>query len=231
VLLRHGSVKELLFRGLHFELVNATRQLDQDEVGNALEILGRAMAFLDYLTESWTVLGTISSEGFSQFRDSLGTASGQLSFMYRHLEFALGNKSRRLAEAHRNVPHVWPAIERALESPSLYDRAIALLARRGFAIDDAALDRDWAEPYKPNESVEAAWSAVYAEPGNHSELYQLGERLTAFDQQFSLYRWRHFVTVERIIGYKPGTGGSTGVAWLEAVTKHRFFPELWAIRT
>jgi tryptophan 2,3-dioxygenase len=228
-----GQVKELLFRGLHFELVNAKRQLAEDQPRNAIEILDRAFAFVDYLTESWNVLSTISSEGFGQFRDTLGTASGQMSFMYRHVEFVLGNKSQRLAEAHRNVPHVWPEIERALHSRSLYDEAIALLARAGHAIDDDALDRDWSEPYRPNQSVEAAWRSIYADPDDEAnrQLHRLGEQLTALDQQFSLYRWRHFVTVERIIGYKPGTGGSSGVGWLEATTRLRFFPELWAIRT
>jgi tryptophan 2,3-dioxygenase len=226
-----GQVKELLFRGVHHEIVNAKHQLDEDEVGNALEILDRAIAFIDYITESWNVLSTITTEGFNEFRDSLGTASGQLSFMYRHVEFALGNKDRRLADAHRNVPHVWPALMLALESPSMYDSAIALLARRGLPVDAHALDRDWSETYSPNNSVEAAWRVVYADPGTHNDLYQLGEKLTALDQQFSLYRWRHFISVERIIGYKPGTGGSSGVAWLEAVTRHRFFPELWALRT
>ena len=226
-----GQVKELLFRGVHHEIVNAKHQLDEDEVGNALEILDRAVAFIDYITESWNVLSTITTEGFNEFRDSLGTASGQLSFMYRHVEFALGNKDRRLADAHRNVPHVWPALKLALESPSMYDSAIALLARRGLPVDAHALDRDWSETYSPNNSVEAAWRVVYADPGTHNDLYQLGEKLTALDQQFSLYRWRHFISVERIIGYKPGTGGSSGVAWLEAVTRHRFFPELWALRT
>lgn len=226
-----GQVKELLFRGIHHEIVNVKHQLDEDNVGNALEILDRAITFIDYITESWTVLSTITTEGFNEFRDTLGTASGQLSFMYRHVEFALGNKDRRLADAHRNVPHVWPAMKNALESPSMYDSAIALLARRGYPVDATALDRDWSETYKPNDSVEAAWRLVYDDPGSHNELYQLGEKLTKFDQQFSVYRWRHFVSVERIIGYKPGTGGSSGVAWLEAVTKHRFFPELWALRT
>ena len=226
-----GQVKELLFRGLHFELVNATAQVDADELGNALEILERSIAFIDYITESWSVLSTITSEGFGQFRDTLGTASGQLSFMYRHVEFALGNKSRFLASAHENVPHVWPALREALESPGLYDRVIAMLSRRGLPINEEVLDRDWAEAYVPNPSVEAAWREVYSDPTTGNELYRLGETLMRVDQQFSLYRWRHFVSVERIIGYKAGTGGSSGVGWLEDVTRHRFFPELWAIRT
>ena len=226
-----GQVKELLFRGLHHEIVNAQAQLDLDQVGNALEILDRAIAFVDYIASSWDVLSTITTEGFNQFRDTLGTASGQLSFMYRHVEFALGNKNAKLASAHANVPHVWPALKDSLESPSMYDRVIALLDRRGFDIDEGALDRDWSATYEPNDSVEAAWRAIYSEPGTSNELYLLGEQLMKLDQSFSVYRWRHFVSVERIIGYKPGTGGSSGVAWLEAVTRHRFFPELWAIRT
>ena len=226
-----GQVKELLFKGLHFELTNAQLQLRGGAVENALTILSRAETMMAYVTSSWDVLSTISSEGFSQFRDTLGTASGQLSFMYRHVEFVLGNKNEHLASAHRNVPHVWPAIETALNSPSLYDDAIALLARRGFDIEANALDRDWSKPYEPNPSVEAAWRNVYSDPSTGNLLYRLGEALTSFDQQFSVYRWRHFVSVERIIGFKPGTGGSAGVGWLEAVTHHRFFPELWAIRT
>lgn len=116
-----GQVKELLFRGLHFELYNAQLQIRADNVVNALELLPRAKAIGEYITRAWDVLSTISPEGFNQFRDSLGSASGQLSFMYRHVEFVLGNKDRRLASAFRNMPHVWPGIEAALHSRSLHD--------------------------------------------------------------------------------------------------------------
>ena len=226
-----GQVKELLFKALHFELFNAQQQLRQDQVPNALDILVRAQAMCQYIARSWDVLSTISPEGFNQFRDHLSTASGQLSFMYRHVEFILGNKNRRLASAFRNMPHVWPGMQQALESPSLYDEAITLLARRGHAIDAAALQRDWSADYVPNASVEQAWLAVYADPGPHNELYRLAEALVALSDHMSQYRWRHFVSVQRIIGLKPGTGGSAGVGWLQHVTSHRFFPELWAIRT
>jgi tryptophan 2,3-dioxygenase len=226
-----GQVKELLFKGLHFELHNARAQIASDEIDNALEILIRAKAMVDYIGRSWDVLSTISPEGFNQFRDSLGTASGQLSFMYRHVEFILGNKNARLASAFRNMPHVWPAIEQALNSRSLYDEVIALLARQGLAIDEAALQRDWSSAYAPNESVEQAWIVVYANPVPDNKLYKLGESLTALADQVSQYRWRHFVSVQRLIGLKPGTGGSAGVGWLQHVTEHRFFPELWSIRT
>ncbi len=226
-----GQVKELLFKALHFELYNAQAQLRADEVGNALEILLRAKAMCEYIGRSWDVLSTITPDGFNQFRNSLGTASGQLSFMYRHVEFILGNKNARLASAFRSMPHVWPALEQALNSPSLYDEVIALLARRGLAIDNAALQRDWAQAYTPNDSVEAGWFQVYQDPTPGNELYRLGETLVQLADAMSQYRWRHFVSVQRIIGLKPGTGGSAGVGWLQHITEQRFFPERWSIRT
>lgn len=226
-----GQVKELLFRGLHFELYNAQQQIKADNVVNALDIFPRARALAEYITRSWDVLSTISPEGFNQFRDSLGAASGQLSFMYRHVEFILGNKDARLASAFRNMPHVWPAVKASLESRSIYDDVIALLARRGYAIDAAALERDWTQPYSINASVEQAWLQVYKTPGPDNDLYRLAEALVGIADQLSQYRWRHFVSVQRLLGLKPGTGGSDGVGWLRQVTEHRFFPELWSIRT
>lgn len=226
-----GQVKEMLFKGFHFELVNAQMQIRDGNINNALEILTRAIAYAKYIADTWNVLSTISTEGFSEFRNNLGTASGQLSFMYRHVEFVLGNKSKKLATAHKNVEHVWPEIENSLKSPSLYDDVIALLQRRGFSIDQNMLKRNWAQPYEANASVEAAWLTIYKEASLENDLYSLGEKLTSLDENFSIYRWRHFLTVQKIIGYKPGTGGSAGVGWLENVTSHRFFPELWSIRT
>ena len=225
-----GQVKELLFKGLHFELHNARALIDDDRLPEALSVLNRAIVYVDYLSDSWNVLSTISAEGFAQFRDHLSTASGQLSFMYRHLEFVLGNKSRILAAAHRNVPHVHPAIDEALNTPSLYDAVINHLHRGGHAIDGDALQRDWAEPYRANPSVRAAWFDVYRDPSPLNLDYRLGETLITLDERFSTYRWRHFRTVEKIIGHKPGTGGSAGVGWLQHVTDHRFFPELWTVR-
>jgi tryptophan 2,3-dioxygenase len=226
-----GQVKELLFQALHFELFNARHQVDRDEVDEAVRMLTRAARIAAYITQSWDVLSTITADGFNECRDGLDRASGQLSFMYRHVEFILGNKSRRLAKAHDNVPHVWPQLKASLESPSLYDRVIALLARRGHAVEAWALDRDWSEPYTHDASVERAWLSVYKEARTGNALYELGEGLIALDDQISQYRWRHFTSVARIIGEKPGTGGSAGVGWLRHVTEHRFFPELWTVRT
>ena len=226
-----GQVKELLFQGLHFELFNAMHQIEKDELAEAIRMLGRARAITEYIGKSWDVLSTITADGFNEYRDSLGQASGQLSFMYRHVEFILGNKSERLAVAHSNIPHVWPKMKEALESPSLYDRILALIARRGYAIDASMLDRDWKQPYAANDSVEAAWREIYAEARTENPLFELGEALVSLDDAFSQYRWRHFTSVSRIIGHKPGTGGSDGIGWLRHVTELHFFPELWSLRT
>ncbi|MGL5001808.1 MAG: tryptophan 2,3-dioxygenase [Casimicrobium sp.] len=226
-----GQVKELLFNALHFELFNARHQIDQDQIAEAIRMLGRAREIAKYIGKSWDVLSTITADGFNEYRDTLGQASGQLSFMYRHVEFILGNKSERLAKAHSNIPHVWPKMKEALESPSLYDRIIAMLARRGYAIDAAMLARDWTQPYETNGSVEAAWKRIYDDAHTENQLFELGEALVSFDDAFSQYRWRHFVSVSRIIGHKPGTGGSAGIGWLRQVTELHFFPELWSLRT
>jgi tryptophan 2,3-dioxygenase len=225
-----GQVKELMFRGLHFELFNAREQIRQDNHHDALVILNRAGIMVDYIQKSWDVLQTITTEGFNEFRDNLSTASGQLSFMYRHVEFILGNKNKRLAAAHRNVKHVWPAMERALYEPSLYDEAIMSLNRNGHKVDKQALDRVWSDPYQSNASVRKAWLEVYQEPHADNVEYLMAEAFISLDEKISVYRWRHFTSVHKIIGFKPGTGGSAGVGWLQHVTEHSFFPELWEVR-
>ena len=128
------------------------------------------------------------------------------------------------------MPHIWPAIKESFESPGLYDEVLRYLHRHHYAIDESMLNRDWTQPYETNATVKAAWLQVYQHPTADNSHYQLAEALVALDEAFSVYRWRHFVTVHKIIGFKPGTGGSAGVGWLENVTRHRFFPELWEIR-
>ena len=225
-----GQVKELLFRGLHFELYNARAQAREGQIDNVLEILERCGAYVDYIAKSWDILTTIKMEGFNQFRDYLSTASGQLSFMYRHVEFILGNKSKRLASAHKNVKHVWPALEEALHAPSLYDAVIEQLHQSGYEVDNRALNRDWSETYEPNASVRRAWKQVYESPTPDNPFYRLAESMVLLDEKFSHYRWRHYTAVHKLIGHKPGTGGSAGVGWLKEMPNHRFFPELWELR-
>ena len=223
--------KELIFKAIHYEAFNMQLRLRDDDLAGALALAPRIKRLFEYLTKTWDVLSTITTSGFNEFRDCLGVSSGQQSYMYRHVEFVLGNKSRRLAQAHENNPDVYPYLLQSLESPSLYDEALALLHRRGFAVPERALRRDWSETYQSNPAVEQAWLAVYAQPWPENPLYQLGETLIEIADLFSQFRFKHFTSVERILGFKPGTGGSAGVGWLKHVVEHRFFPELWAIRT
>ncbi|MDR6377283.1 tryptophan 2,3-dioxygenase [Paraburkholderia caledonica] len=223
--------KELTFKALHYELYNMQLRIKADDVTGALALAPRVKRLFEYLVKTWDVLSTITTSGFNEFRDCLGISSGQQSYMYRHVEFVLGNKSVRLAQAHANNPDVYPQLHEALSSPSLYDDVLALLHRRGIPIPANALERDWSETYVLNPDVEKAWLAVYADPTPDNDLYLLGEAMIEIADLFSQYRWRHFVSVERILGFKPGTGGSAGVGWLKHVVEHRFFPELWSIRT
>ena len=226
-----GQTKELLFKSLYYELYNLQLRVRADDIPNSLVIIDRAKKILKLIVNTWEVLSTIRTEGFNQFRDYLNVASGQLSFMYRHIEFILGNKNQKMCDAHSNVEHVYPAILKNFSSPSIYDDVISLLHRGGYKVAPECLDRDWTETYKVHPSVEDAWLKVYADPTPKNELYMLGEGLTEIADVFSEYRHRHFVSVQRILGFKPGTGGSAGVGWLKKAVDQRFFPELWTIRT
>jgi len=226
-----GQCKEMLFKSAYYELYNARLRIMDDDLPNASLILDRCKEIFILLTRFWDVLATIRPEGFKQFRDYLNVASGQQSFMFRHVEFILGNKNIAMASVHKNVDHVYPAILKNLETPSLYDEVIKLLHRRGFNISSKCLDRDWTKKYQPHESIEKAWLEIYKTPEPTNDLYLFGELLIEFADIFARYRFQHFTTVERILGLKPGTGGSAGVTWLKTMAGHRFFPELWSIRT
>lgn len=225
------QIKELIFKALHYELHNMQLRVKDDDLAGAVALMPRVKREFEFLIKTWDVLSTITTHGFNEFRNHLGISSGQQSYMYRHVEFILGNKNERLAIAHENNPDVWPAMQKALNSPSLYDDVIALLARRGFAIPKDCLERDWKQAYMSHPAVEAAWLKVHEDPSPDNDLFALSEHLIELADLFSQYRWRHFTSVERILGYKPGTGGSAGVGWLRHVVEHRFFPELWVIRT
>ena len=226
-----GQCKEMLFKSAYYELYNARLRIMDDDLPNASLILNRCKEIIILLTRFWDVLATIRPEGFKQFRDYLNVASGQQSFMFRHVEFILGNKNIAMASVHKNVNHVYPAILKNLETPSLYDVVIKLLHRRGYNISSEYLDRDWTKKYQPHESIEQAWLEIYKTPEPTNDLYLFAELLIEFADIFARYRFQHFTTVERILGLKPGTGGSAGVTWLKTMAEHRFFPELWSIRT
>jgi tryptophan 2,3-dioxygenase len=222
---------ELWMKLVLHELRAAVAYLRADDLAPAFKGLARVSRIQAQLIQSWDVLSTMTPADYTSFRDALGRSSGFQSYQYRLIEFTIGNKNEEMLAPHRHVAARHAELDAALRAPSLYDAAIALLARRGFAIDKKVLQRDFAKPYVANASVKAAWLAIYRDTKRHWDLYQLGEELVDLEDWFQQWRFRHVTTVERIIGRKPGTGGTEGVAYLRQALDIRFFPELWDLRT
>ena len=213
------------------ELAAARRLVIADDLQPAFKHLARVSRIQSQLIQSWDVLSTMTPSDYSRFRDALGKSSGFQSAQYRLIEFALGNKQASMLAPHRHRADLLAQLTQALETSSLYDEAIRLLARRGFAIDASVLSRDVREPYHANDSVLAAWAQVYRDPRKYWDLYQLAEELIDLEDWFQQWRFRHVTTVQRIIGRKRGTGGTDGVNYLRQVLDVTFFPELWDVRT
>jgi tryptophan 2,3-dioxygenase len=225
-----SQVKELLFKLLLTEFAAARDLLRADRTGDALRTLGRSAPVQHLLLSCWDVLGTLTPAEFAEFRDVLGSATGFQSFTYRQLEFLLGNKNPAIVAPHRNAPQYEDVLNQ-LRQPSLYDEALALLARRGLDIPSEVLHGDPTRPYRPHPAVEAAWRAVYRDPARHHDLHQIAEALMEASHLFARWRYTHLLVVQRLLGDKPGSGGSAGVAWLRGISEHRFFPELWSVRS
>jgi tryptophan 2,3-dioxygenase len=213
------------------ELAAARRLVIADDLQPAFKHLARVSRIQSQLIQSWDVLSTMTPSDYSRFRDSLGKSSGFQSAQYRLIEFALGNKQASMLAPHRHRADLLAQLTTALETSSLYDEAIRLLARRGFAIDASVLSRDVREPYHADASVLQAWAQVYRDPRKYWDLYQLAEELIDLEDWFQQWRFRHVTTVQRIIGRKRGTGGTDGVNYLRQVLDVTFFPELWDVRT
>ncbi|MFF3690564.1 tryptophan 2,3-dioxygenase [Streptomyces sp. NPDC002187] len=226
-----SHVKELLFRAVLVEVDQAREQLRESQVDQACESLSRAVRAQRLLVNVWDTMTALSPDEFLAFRDILGEASGTQSFMYRALEFTLGNKDPRTVAQCSGYMDLYPELTKAFRAPSLYDEALSLLVRRGATIPRDVYEREPGAPYTPSTDVEQAWLAVYKEPGRWRQAHRLAEMLTEVSYQFSHWRATHLLVVERMLGSKPGTGGTTGLDWLRSVNEHRFFPELWAVRT
>ncbi|MFM9373489.1 tryptophan 2,3-dioxygenase family protein [Streptomyces sp. Da 82-17] len=224
------QVMELWFTVIVHEWETAAAALRQDDLGTAVAALKRSVRELEALNASWKPLGQLTPAQFNSYRSALGDGSGFQSAMYRRMEFLLAEKSASMLVPHRGAPRVHAELEKALHEPSLYDEVVRLLARRGYDIPEAVLDRDVAQRYEPSPDVEAVWTAVYA-GDQDSELVRLGEALT--DVGELVWRWRndHLVATRRAMGSKAGTGGSAGVAWLEKRARKNVFPELWTARS
>jgi len=222
---------ELWMKLLLHELSAAIGCVARDELGSAFKMLARVSRIMEQLVHAWDVLATMTPPEYSAIRKHLGTSSGFQSWQYRCIEFKLGNKNAAMLKPHAHRPEVLATVEAAWRAPSLYDEALKLLARRGLAIPADHLERDWTQPYVASDEVEQAWLVVYRDPDAHWDLYQLGEELTDLEDAFRLWRFRHVTTVERIIGFKRGTGGTSGVGYLRKMLDVVLFPEIWKLRT
>jgi len=225
------QVTELWMKLSLHELTGVLHQIQSDDLDPAFKMLSRVARIQGQLILSWDVLSTMTPLDYASFRDELQQSSGFQSYQYRTLEFTLGNKNRELIEVHRGDPAIYQQLKETLEKPSVYDETLRLLGRRGFEIPSSHVERDWAEPYEPNPEVEAAWLKVYRDVKTYWDLYELAEKFVDLEHKFQQWRFAHMKTVERIIGGKRGTGGTTGVSYLQKALNLKFFPELWSVRT
>ncbi|WP_043932752.1 tryptophan 2,3-dioxygenase [Bacillus sp. EB01] len=225
------QVNELWMKLILHEVQAAIVSIKKGDLASAQKKLARVSKTQSQIIQAWDVLSTLTPSEYMEFRDSLGQASGFQSFQYRMLEFALGYKTPHILKIYQKDSELLEVLQKAYEAPGLYDVAIDALHRAGIPVDEEVLQRDFTKAYKENESVKAAWMIVYKNPKVYWELYELAEKLVDIEDWLQQWRFRHMKTVERIIGFKKGTGGSSGVGYLKKVLDQRFFPELWAIRT
>jgi tryptophan 2,3-dioxygenase len=225
------QTSELWMKLMLHELSAAIAHIAQDDLPPAFKMLARVSKIMEQLVHAWDVLATMTPPEYSAMRPYLGQSSGFQSFQYRCIEFSLGNKNAAMLKPHAHAPERLALVQAAYEAPSLYDEALRLLARRGIAVPASHLQRDWTQPYAAHAGIEAAWLQVYRDPRAHWDLYQLAEELTDLEDAFRLWRFRHVTTVERVIGFKRGTGGTGGVSYLRKMLDVVLFPEIWTLRT
>ena len=225
------QVKELWLKLLNRELDAVTAHVRADELQPAFKGTARINRIQEQLIQAWTVLSTMTPSDYLRFRPYLGRSSGFQSWQYRLVEFKLGAKDAVKMAPHRHRGDIAGPLDAAYQAPSLYDEALRLLARRGYAIPAEVLDRDVTQPYAAHPAVEAAWEEIYRHSDEHFDLYELAEELVDLEDSFQQWRFRHMKTVERIIGMRSGTGGSSGVGYLRHALEKYFFPELWSVRT
>ena len=225
------QTSELWMKLMLHELHAAQGCVVQGQLPDAFKMLARVSRIMEQLVSAWNVLSTMTPTEYTAMRPYLANSSGFQSAQYRCIEFALGNKNAAMLKPHAHRPDLLAMVERAYRAPSLYDESLRLLARHGLAIPASHLERDWTQPYTADAGVEQAWLTVYRDPRQHWELYQLGEKLTDLEDSFRLWRFRHVTTVERVIGFKRGTGGTGGVSYLRKMLDVVLFPEIWSVRT
>ena len=225
------QTSELWIKLMLHELHAVRVQIRNNDLPPAFKMLSRVARIMDQLVHAWDVLATMTPSEYTAIRPYLGASSGFQSHQYRELEYLLGNKNAALLSVHESKPAIHATLSDALHTPSIYDEAIMLMARQGLAIDAERLQADWTQSTTSNESLKAAWLQVYRAPEQHWSLYELAEKLVDMETAFRIWRFRHVTTVERIIGFKTGTGGTAGVSYLRKMLDVVLFPELFALRT
>jgi len=213
------------------EITAARDAIREGRLQPAFKMLARVSRIFEQLNNAWDVLRTMTPSDYTTFRDALGPSSGFQSYQYRQIEFMLGNRNHAMLRPHAHRDDITEMLKAELATPSLYDEALALLAREGIAVPDAVLSRDVSAPYAAHDEVIAAWHRVYSAPEKHWPLYELAEKLVDFEDYFRRWRFNHVTTVERVIGFKRGTGGTGGVSYLKKMLEVELFPELWRVRT
>jgi tryptophan 2,3-dioxygenase len=229
-IIQHQTSELWMKLAIH-EIRYAMRAIRRDEVEPAFKMLTRVARIFEQLNNAWDVLRTMTPSEYTEFRGALGRSSGFQSFQYRAIEFLAGNRNPAMLHGYQSHPEIIAMLEEILEAPSLYDEALLLLARRGFAIGADAHRQNWREKRNENHAVLEAWKTVYQSPQDHWILYELAEKLVDFEDYFRRWRFNHVTTVERIIGMKKGTGGTLGVSYLRKMLEVELFPELWRLRT
>jgi tryptophan 2,3-dioxygenase len=225
------QASELWMKLIIHELSAAIEHIQNNDLEPSFKILSRVSRIQQQLIQSWSVLSTLTPSEYLEFRDKLGQSSGFQSYQNRLIEFALGNKNVHTLAVYQHQPELYEKMQKALHKPSIYDAALKALVARGLPIDHEVRHRNLSENYVANASVEEAWLTVYRNVDKYWDLYELAEKLVDIGNQQQLWRFNHMSTVERIIGHKQGTGGSSGVTYLKKVLDQQFFPELWSLRT
>ena len=225
------QTSELWMKLMLHELRAAIRSVAGDDLHSAFKMLSRVSRIMEQLVCAWSVLSTMTPPEYTAIRPYLSNSSGFQSAQYRCIEFALGNKNAAMLKPHAHHPARLAEVDAAWRAPSVYDEALRLMKRSGIDVPADRLERDWTLPYEASDAVHQAWLVVYRDPKQHWDLYQLGEELTDLEDAFRLWRFRHVTTVERVIGFKRGTGGTGGVCYLRKMLDVVLFPEIWTLRT
>ncbi|PST22685.1 tryptophan 2,3-dioxygenase [Rhizobium sp. JAB6] len=225
------QTSELWMKLALYEIQAARKMIAADRTQEALKMLSRVARIFEQLNSAWDVLRTMTPSEYTRFRDDLGQSSGFQSWQYRLIEYAAGNRNLAMLKPHEHRPDIMEKLEAELARPSLYDEVLRRLARTGLPVPQEVLKRDLRQAWQFDEGVMAVWVTVYRDPSQYWEAYEVGEKLVDFEDYFRRWRFNHVTTVERVIGFKRGTGGTAGISYLKRMLEVELFPELWRVRT